>query len=112
MRTEGLQKLVVDKRLDVGFVYDGDADRCFSWMRKEMWLSGPYSLYMPIYEGKKLLTNIVVTTVMPNFGLYKVFDGIRLDYVTIAVSDKYVYEYLVKNGCRIGGVNCLSSSRQ
>ena len=54
-------------------------------------------------ERGKLLTNTVVTTVMSNFGLYKAFDEIGIDYVKTAVGDKYVYEYMIKNGCRIGG---------
>ena len=54
-------------------------------------------------ERGKLLTNTVVTTVMSNFGLYKAFDEQGIDYVKTAVGDKYVYEYMAKNGCRIGG---------
>ena len=54
-------------------------------------------------ERGKLLTNTVVTTVMSNFGLYKAFDELGIDYAKTAVGDKYVYEYMMKNGCRIGG---------
>ena len=54
-------------------------------------------------ERGKLLNNTVVTTVMSNFGLYKAFDEQGIGYAKTAVSDKYVYEYMVKNGCRIGG---------
>lgn len=50
-----------------------------------------------------LLTNTVVTTVMSNFGLYKAFDALDIDYAKTAVGDKYVYEYMMQNGCRIGG---------
>ena len=60
-----------------------------------------YGCYMK--ERGKLLTNTVVTTVMSNFGLYKAFDKQGIGYVKTAVGDKYVYEYMVKNGCRIGG---------
>ena len=54
-------------------------------------------------ERGKLLTNTVVTTVMSNFGLYKAFDELGIGYAKTAVGDKYVYEYMTKNGCRIGG---------
>ena len=54
-------------------------------------------------ERGKLLTNTVVTTVMSNFGLYKAFDERGIDYAKTAVGDKYVYEYMMQNGCRIGG---------
>ena len=54
-------------------------------------------------ERGKLLMNTVVTTVMSNFGLYKAFDELGIDYAKTKVGDKYVYEYMVQNGCRIGG---------
>lgn len=60
-----------------------------------------YGRYMK--ERGKLLTNTVVTTVMSNFGLYKAFDALDIDYAKTAVGDKYVYEYMMQNGCRIGG---------
>ena len=60
-----------------------------------------YGCYMK--ERGKLITNTVVTTVMSNFGLYKAFDEQGIDYAKTAVGDKYVYEYMAKNGCRIGG---------
>ena len=60
-----------------------------------------YGCYMK--ERGKLLTNTVVTTVMSNFGLYKAFDEKGIGYAKTAVGDKYVYEYMAKNGCRIGG---------
>ena len=54
-------------------------------------------------ERGKLLNNTVVTTVMSNFGLYKAFDELGIGYAKTAVGDKYVYEYMTKNSCRIGG---------
>ena len=54
-------------------------------------------------ERGKLLGNTVVTTVMSNFGLYKAFDELGIDYAKTAVGDKYVYEYMMRNGCRLGG---------
>ena len=60
-----------------------------------------YGCYMK--ERGKLLTNTVVTTVMSNFGLYKALDEKGIGYAKTAVGDKYVYEYMAKNGCRIGG---------
>ena len=103
---EGLQKFVVDNKLDVGFAYDGDADRCLAVDEKGNVITGDHILYIYANYMKdrgKLLTNTVVTTVMSNFGLYKAFDKCGLDYAKTKVGDKYVYEYMVKNGCRIGG---------
>ena len=103
---EGLQKFVVEKGMDVGFAYDGDADRCLCVDEKGNVIDGDAILYIYgryMKERGKLLTNTVVTTVMSNFGLYKAFDELGIGYAKTAVGDKYVYEYMTKNGCRIGG---------
>ena len=103
---EGLQKYVVENGLDVGFAYDGDADRCLCVDEKGNVVDGDAILYIYgryMKERGKLLTNTVVTTVMSNFGLYKAFDELGIGYAKTAVGDKYVYEYMTKNGCRIGG---------
>ena len=103
---EGLQKYVVENGLDVGFAYDGDADRCLCVDEKGNIVDGDAILYIYgryMKERGKLLTNTVVTTVMSNFGLYKAFDELGIGYAKTAVGDKYVYEYMTKNGCRIGG---------
>ena len=103
---EGLQKLVVEKGLDVGFAYDGDADRCLCVDEKGNVITGDHILYIYgryMKERGKLLTNTVVTTVMSNFGLYKAFDELGINYAKTAVGDRYVYEYMMKNGNRIGG---------
>jgi len=103
---EGLQKFVVEKGLDVGFAYDGDADRCLCVDEKGNVVDGDAILYIYgryMKEREKLITNTVVTTVMSNFGLYKAFDELEIGYAKTAVGDKYVYEYMQKNGCRLGG---------
>lgn len=103
---EGLQKYVVEKGLDVGFAYDGDADRCLCVDEKGNLVSGDHILYVYgkyMKERGKLINNTVVTTVMSNFGLYKAFDEAGIDYAKTAVGDKYVYEYMLENGCRLGG---------
>ena len=103
---EGLQKFVVEKGLDVGFAYDGDADRCLCVDEKGNVVDGDAILYVYgryMKEREKLITNTVVTTVMSNFGLYKAFDELGIGYAKTAVGDKYVYEYMQKNGCRLGG---------
>ena len=103
---EGLQKFVLDNGLDVGFAYDGDADRCLCVDEKGNIISGDHILYIYgryMKERGKLLMNTVVTTVMSNFGLYKAFDELGIDYAKTAVGDKYVYEYMMQHGCRIGG---------
>ena len=103
---EHLQKFVVENGLDVGFAYDGDADRCLAVDEKGSIITGDHILYLYgryMKERGKLLMNTVVTTVMSNFGLYKAFDELGIDYAKTAVGDKYVYEYMMMNGCRIGG---------
>lgn len=103
---EGLQALVKEKGLDVGFAYDGDADRCLCVDEKGNVVDGDAILYIYgryMKERGKLVSNTVVTTVMSNFGLYKAFDELGIDYAKTDVGDKYVYEYMMKNGCRLGG---------
>ncbi len=103
---EKLQKFVLDNGLDVGFAYDGDADRCLCVDEKGNVITGDHILYIYgryMKERGKLLGNTVVTTVMSNFGLYKAFDELGIDYAKTAVGDKYVYEYMMQNGLRIGG---------
>ena len=103
---EGLQKYVVDNGLDVGFAYDGDADRCLAVDEKGNVIDGDAIMYIcgvHMKEKGELMNNTVVTTVMSNFGLYKAFDEAGIEYAKTAVGDKYVYEYMSQNGCRIGG---------
>ena len=102
----GLQKFVVENQCDVGFAYDGDADRCLCVDEQGNVITGDHILYIYgryMKERGKLVNNTVVTTVMSNFGLYKAFDECGIGYAKTAVGDKYVYEYMTKNGCRIGG---------
>ena len=103
---EGLQKFVVEKGLDIGFAYDGDADRCLCVDEKGNVVTGDHILYIYgryMKERGKLITNTVVTTVMSNFGLYKALDELGIDYAKTKVGDKYVYEYMQQHGSRIGG---------
>ena len=103
---EVLQKFVKDNNLDVGFAYDGDADRCIAVDEKGNVVDGDLILYIDgkyMKERGKLLNNTVVTTIMSNFGLYKAFDEAGINYEKTAVGDKYVYENMVQNGHRIGG---------
>ena len=103
---EVLQKYVKDNNLDVGFAYDGDADRCIAVDENGDVINGDLILYIYgkyMKERGKLLNNTVVTTVMSNFGLYKAFDEAGINYEKTAVGDKYVYENMVTNGHRIGG---------
>jgi len=103
---EHLQKFVVENNLDVGFAYDGDADRCLCVDEKGNVVTGDHILYiygLYMKERGKLLNNTVVTTVMSNFGLYKALDKVGIDYEKTKVGDKYVYENMVTYGHRIGG---------
>ena len=103
---EGLQKFVVENGCDVGFAYDGDADRCLCVDEKGNVVTGDHTLYiygLYMKERGKLLNNKVVTTVMSNFGLYKALDKVGIEYEKTKVGDKYVYENMVQTGNRIGG---------
>ena len=103
---EVLQKFVVENGLDVGFAYDGDADRCLCVDEKGQVVTGDHILYILgqyMKDRGQLDNNTVVTTVMSNFGLYKALDEKGIGYAKTAVGDKYVYEYMVENGCRLGG---------
>lgn len=103
---KGLCALVKEKGLDVGFAFDGDADRCLAVDENGEVVNGDKILYIYgayLKERGKLLTNTVVTTVMSNFGLYKAFDALGIDYVKTAVGDRFVHEYMTAHGNRIGG---------
>ena len=103
---EVLQKFVVENGLDVGFAYDGDADRCLCVDEKGGIITGDHILYIlgRYMQGRgQLDNNTVVTTVMSNLGLYKAFDEAGIGYAKTNVGDKYVYEYMANNGCRLGG---------
>ena len=103
---EALQQLVKEKGLDVGFAYDGDADRCLAVDENGEVVDGDLILYvcgLYMKERGMLDTNTVVTTVMSNLGLYKAFDIAGIRYVKTAVGDKYVYENMAQNGHCLGG---------
>jgi phosphoglucosamine mutase len=103
---EALQKYVVDNGLDVGFAYDGDADRCIAVDENGNVVDGDLILYicgLYMKERGMLDTNTVVTTVMSNLGLYKAFDIAGINYEKTSVGDKYVYENMSNNGHRLGG---------
>ncbi len=103
---EHLQKFVVDNGLDIGFAYDGDADRCLCVDEKGNVVTGDHIIYiygLYLKEQDKLINNKVVTTVMSNFGLYKALDKVGIEYEQTKVGDKYVYENMVENGHRVGG---------
>lgn len=102
----GLQKYVVENHLDVGFAYDGDADRCLAVDSEGKLVDGDKILYVCgkyMKEQGTLVNNMVVTTVMSNFGLYKAFEREGISYEKTAVGDKYVYENMSQNGHCLGG---------
>lgn len=103
---EGLQKYVVEHGLDVGFAFDGDADRCLCVDEKGRLVDGDGIIYICgryMKERGQLPGNKVVTTIMSNFGLYKALDAIDIEYEKTKVGDKYVYENMRTNGYRLGG---------
>lgn len=103
---ESLQKFVVENGLDVGFAYDGDADRCLAVDENGNVIDGDLILYICgkyMKENGQLSNDTIVTTIMSNLGLYKACDRVGMKYEKTAVGDKYVYENMVNNGHSLGG---------
>lgn len=103
---EGLQKYVVENGLDVGFAYDGDADRCLAVDGEGNLVDGDKIMYICgkyMKEQGSLVNNTVVTTIMSNFGLYKALEREGIAFEKTAVGDKYVYENMSQNGHCLGG---------
>lgn len=103
---QALQSFVKEKGLDVGFAYDGDADRCLCVDENGDLVDGDQIIYLYaryMKERGKLVGNTVVTTVMSNFGLYKALDELGIAYEKTAVGDKYVYERMTEKGYILGG---------
>lgn len=103
---EQLQKLVLEKKLDIGFAYDGDADRCLAVDENGEIIDGDKILYACgcyLSEKGALNNNTIVTTVMSNLGLYKALDKKGISYEKTAVGDKYVFENMMENGHSLGG---------
>ena len=101
-----LQQFVKENNLDVGFAYDGDADRCIAVDENGNVVDGDRIMYVCgkyLMEQGRLEDNTIVTTVMSNLGLYKACDKIGMKYEQTAVGDKYVYENMMKNGFVLGG---------
>ena len=103
---EALQAYVKEHHMDIGFAFDGDADRCLAVDEHGRVVDGDGILYLYgryMKDRDKLENNTVVTTVMSNFGLYKAFDAVGIAYEKTDVGDKYVYENMRANGHLIGG---------
>ena len=101
-----LKKFVVENKLDVGFAFDGDADRCLAVDEKGNEVNGDHIMYLCakyMQDRGTLGDSKVVTTVMSNMGLYKALDAIGVGYEKTAVGDKYVAENMRQNGHVIGG---------
>lgn len=103
---ENLQKFVKENQCDVGFAYDGDADRCLCVDENGEVVNGDQIVYIYanyLKDRGKLIPNEVVATVMSNYGFFKALDESNIGYATTKVGDKYVREYMVEHGNRIGG---------
>lgn len=101
-----LQEFVKEKGLDVGFAYDGDADRCIAVDDKGNVIDGDLVLYICgkyLKEQGRLNGDTIVTTIMSNLGLYKACDKVGIKYEKTKVGDKYVYENMVQNNFSLGG---------
>ncbi len=105
---EKLQEFVVDNGLDVGFAYDGDADRCLAVDDKGRLIDGDIIMYLCACYMKQrgeLNNNTVVATVMSNLGLFNALDKAGIGYEKTAVGDKYVFENMMLNNHSLGGEN-------
>ncbi len=105
---EGLQAFVKENQVDVGFAFDGDADRCLAVDENGNVVNGDQIMYICAKYLKRmgqLPSNTVVTTVMSNFGLYKALDRIGINYEKTSVGDRFVYENMKANNHFIGGEN-------
>ena len=103
---EKIQSFVIENKLDVGFAYDGDADRCIAVDENGTIVDGDLILYICgkyMKEQGHLPKNTVVTTIMSNIGLYKAFNQAGINYETTSVGDKYVTENMLANGFALGG---------
>ena len=103
---EALRSFVLERELDVGFAYDGDADRCLAVDGSGEIIDGDKILYIyGVYmkQRDKLVGNTVVTTVMSNYGLHKAFERAGIDTLQTAVGDKYVYQAMREHGYHLGG---------
>ena len=103
---ERLRDFVLQNRLDVGFAFDGDADRCLAVDEKGNVVNGDHILYVCakyMMERGTFGNSKVVTTIMSNMGLYKALDALGIGYEKTAVGDKYVAENMRQNGHLIGG---------
>ena len=103
---EALQRYVKENHLDIGFAFDGDADRCIAVDERGEVVNGDHILYLLAKELKKkgqLVNNTVVTTVMSNMGLYRALEEAGMDYVQTTVGDRFVYENMLATGNCIGG---------
>ena len=103
---EGLQAYVKEHQLDVGFAYDGDADRCLAVDENGNLVDGDMILYVCgkyLKEQGRLNGDTIVTTIMSNIGLYKACDKAGIKYEKTAVGDKYVYENMTQNNYSLGG---------
>ena len=103
---EYLQRFVQENHLDVGFAYDGDADRCIAVDEHGNVINGDLILYVCgkyLKEKGQLNGDTIVTTVMSNIGLYKACDREGIRYEQTAVGDKYVCENMQANGYSLGG---------
>lgn len=106
--TSQLRRFVVDNRCDIGFAFDGDADRCIAVDETGREVDGDKLLYILALEARRrgeLVNNTVVTTVMSNYGLHKALENEGISHVETSVGDKWVWENMAATGNALGGEN-------
>lgn len=103
---EELMDYVIRKKCDLGFAFDGDADRCLAVDEKGNLIHGDFILTICAKYLKdigRLKENTLVVTVMSNLGLMIACDKEGINTVKTKVGDRYVLEEMLHKGYVLGG---------
>ena len=101
-----LQQFVISEGCDLGFAYDGDADRCLAVDENGQVINGDQIMYIcgkRMKEAGKLKDDVIVATVMSNLGFFRALDREGIRYEKTKVGDRFVYENMAENGYSLGG---------
>ena len=103
---EELMDYVVRKNCDIGFAFDGDADRCLAVDEKGNMINGDFLLTIcakALKESGRLKDDTLVVTVMSNLGLDIAAKREGINLVKTKVGDRYVLEEMLKENYILGG---------